>query len=680
MTIPFTDRVRVTIAETDEIDWILAAPIIFGIGPVPEQADWVAFYGAQWSGNLENQFDGYFITPHNIADDPFNAGRSIQTAITPSLAPAVANGTLVFDSDDFWSGAEVDDRAFLGAGADVFIGGGGADVLVGGDGTDYLRGDDDNDLLYGDYTNVPVYDVVTPPTQPNSSDFFFISAIQPAEDKSYLLNLGAEDPTVTGDDTLLGGPGLDLLFGGPGDDQLFAGPWEGAELMVGGPGGDLFYLSADAEEAADDGWWSQYRGDIIGGGARGAIQSVVSGLTDIAINTFFKSTGVGLLVKTIGGLFGVGGGTAAASGIKGAFGSADNANGTADESNTVVIGDFDPREDVIYLPLPENSSISASVEIVSSNKFVGQLGAVDTVAVFLKSDSTIFAEVRIAQDFFDDFVTPRGTTIASDSFQAVTLVENFFQAKLQVRPDGVVDNPGALPTTYADILADDANFDGSISSSDFNLSEFDAWTAPAGQTVNIYGAFSPLAVSGSFVDSTAGALISGTYVGDILSAEGAFLAPNELLAGGSAQAGSTIHGWTGGDVIFGALGIDNLYGDDGDDTLYAVGSNGVNTREYAFGGTGNDTIYAGFKKNYLLIDGGDGIDTVDYSLLTDGTVSIDLSVDATDHWLDSVPTGTPLSGVSDHQFNGTSDIEGGKYAIQNVENAIGVTQCRHADR
>jgi Ca2+-binding RTX toxin-like protein len=80
----------------------------------------------------------------------------------------------------------------------------------------------------------------------------------------------------------------------------------------------------------------------------------------------------------------------------------------------------------------------------------------------------------------------------------------------------------------------------------------------------------------------------------------------------------------GNDNLSGGAGNDSLYGGDGNDTI-----NGGADVDQTFGGNGNDRIIDDDAVNFDVHKGGAGIDTIDYSLVTFGAVTINLTTSLT---------------------------------------------------
>jgi hypothetical protein len=112
------------------------------------------------------------------------------------------------------------------AGDDELLGADGEDRLIGGPGDDTLLGGNLGDRLEGGY----------------GADLLIGGSFP-------------QDPYVTFDDRLIGGPGPDDLRGGPGDDSLTGGTGNdvlrggtGEDSLYGGPGNDRIFASGDPSD------------------------------------------------------------------------------------------------------------------------------------------------------------------------------------------------------------------------------------------------------------------------------------------------------------------------------------------------------------------------------------------------------------------------------------------------
>jgi Ca2+-binding RTX toxin-like protein len=593
--------------------------------------------------------------------DPSDAGNTIYSGYSPSLA---------------------DNSVFSGYGDDIVYTYQGDDLLVGGEGDDKLYGEQDNDILYGDWSNVPVYthvndgvdivqgsfgtDTLSPhyslalPAASSPARIDLLLGGVPTGDD--LLDGGEGDDELhggPGDDLLLGGLGADILYGDAGADQLYAGLRDetAPELLIGGAGADIFYLSYETDGSLEQRtWWQEYNADVWGHTAEGAVHGLLTGLTHAAVKSFLAGSPAGLLVSTVGGLFTAASGALARVGLESALENSESDAEAEIGNDLIVVGDFDPREDVLFLPVPLNTSIAVTAQQAVSTRFPTELGTNLGVSVEFRGTTGVFAEVWLDPAFLAEF----GLT-ASDA-GVLDLANNFFRASAIIGPDGFLSDTGSID------LTDSTNYTAGVAHT--NTIDVDSlgWTTPDDTQTVIYGAFAPLSLTSPSA-STSKSFISGTYKGDLLTVETNFVAPDELLTRGAAANASLIKAWDGNDVIFGALGIDEIWAGADDDIIYAVGSTGVDTQEFFYGEGGDDVIYAGFKRNYALIDGGSGNDTVDFTYLTDGWVTLDLSIDVSGQW-GSSPSTAGVSGTSNHGVAASAaDVQ--KYAIQNVESVVG---------
>ncbi len=231
------------------------------------------------------------------------------------------------DGNDYVAGNQGDDLLFGDAGNDGILGGEGNDTAWGGTGNDAINGMEGDDRLYGEDGNDTVRgeagrDFVT---GDNGNDLLYGNDDNDSihggagSDTAY-GGLGADlitgwsendllcggpastepgDPTLDGNDTMLGGTGNDAVFGdygndlvngGEGNDNLWGNQGNdilgiieyagvlyqdfGADSMVGGEGDDFISGSLDPQDgndamfgqAGDDTLWGGAGGDMIYGG------------------------------------------------------------------------------------------------------------------------------------------------------------------------------------------------------------------------------------------------------------------------------------------------------------------------------------------------------------------------------------------------------------------------------
>lgn len=180
------------------------------------------------------------------------------------------------DGDDLiWGGADADQIAG-GQGQDTAYGEAGTDLIYGNEGNDELSGGADSDTIYGGL----------------GADVMFgdegndLMCGGPASTESV-------DPTLDGNDTMLGGSGNDAVFGdygndfvngGEGNDNLWGNEGNdtlgviefrgalyqdyGADSMVGGVGDDFIAGSLDPQDG-NDAMFGQDGNDTLWGGAGG---------------------------------------------------------------------------------------------------------------------------------------------------------------------------------------------------------------------------------------------------------------------------------------------------------------------------------------------------------------------------------------------------------------------------
>lgn len=143
----------------------------------------------------------------------FSNGTVITNVEQTFLHFGAGNDNVTFNSGQYISAGDGNDRITLTAGNGIINGGRGDDILTGGIGNDIQRGEDGNDRLKG-----------------NAGD-----------DE---LDGGNGDDIVEGgigNDRIGGGFGADRVDGGDGDDRLSGGG--GADILIGGAGADFFGIA-----------------------------------------------------------------------------------------------------------------------------------------------------------------------------------------------------------------------------------------------------------------------------------------------------------------------------------------------------------------------------------------------------------------------------------------------------
>ena len=566
------------------------------------------------NGNPCILYDGYYLSL--TGDQGFLVSMGDQ---------AIADST--YPGTDFFSGGNLADQMYGGPGADLLNGNNGNDVLVGGTGDDSISGGDNDDQLYGDYAD-----------QPN-----IVSGLD--------WQLPAEDTAIAGDDTLDGGDGSDTIFGGPGNDQLTGGPRGNGntDVLTGGDGSDAFMLTYTASASggsASSSFWQSFASDYLSGIGTNAVSNGVDKLATNAATEFFESLAGSVL---LGGM-GTAVGDLIGEGISLLFGMKKAATPQNTGEDVMVVTDFDPREDVLFLPLPTDGGttlVATAANFGASGEPGSANGQTGWGIEFAKGTSnTIYAEVFLDPDFLSEF------GITSNSTATKALIEDVFSSALVIDENGIQNSDAVYafstdPSDYSD---------GALPTvADTPI----AFTAESGTENRVYGAFGPL----SFVDpsvTSAGIFLAGTNMGDILNVNTGAFAPEDATSSGKLTGETTmVKAFAGDDIIFAGDGIDNIYGGDGNDRIYGIGHEGVETQENFHGEDGDDRIYLGWTSMSALADGGDGNDTVSF-VYVNGSVTVDLSTVTTNALTTPNATST----------NKTDSLIS-RYALSNVENVSG---------
>ena len=505
-----------------------------------------------------------------------------------------------------------------------------------------------DDKLYGDYADAPVFVNNEQWSVPTAAAFTVV-------DGDDTLDGAGGNDTLTGgggNDVLLGGDGLDTLLGGDGNDQLNGGA-RGAgwtDVLTGGAGADAFMLSytSDASTVSDgSSFWGSYAANYVPGVASSAVSAGVDALAEAAAEEFFGGLAGSVL---LGGLdTALGGITENALGFL--FGQKQTPTPQPTTEDVMVVTDFDPREDVLFLPLP---STDATTLTVNTSYFAasaaGANGQTGWGVEFAKgTTNSIYAEVFLAQDFLDAFGITENSAFAED------FLTDVFNNSLTIGDDGITNTQAVYPFP----INAGSYTDGAVPAIADTPVPFQA---PSGTTTKVFGAFGPLSMVAP-TTTTTGVYVSGTNLGDILSVNPAFFAPaNATWSGTLTSQTSRVMAFAGDDIIFGGNGIDVIDGGDGNDVIYGIGHESVETVETFSGDAGDDLIYLGWTSMSALADGGDGNDTASF-LYVDGEVTAELYTLTTDPKTNPNATSTSNvdSLISRYALSNVENLEGGNY-------------------
>ncbi|MGD9538967.1 MAG: calcium-binding protein [Alphaproteobacteria bacterium] len=557
--------------------------------------------------------------------------------------PLPEMGTVL--THDHVIGGKHDDWIFLGPGNDRIDGSGGEDALYGGSHDDLIYGGAGHDKIYGDYADAPVV------LHQNFGNQVF----------TWQLPTNADPNVIDGNDILHGGDGSETIFGGGGNDQLDGGPrgkgW--TDYLEGGPGADSFFLNyqTDANEAGseEEDFWSAVAEDWVLDGAKKSTAKIVDSLAEAAAEDFFSSLSGGLLL----GGFASGVESLAVNGLKSLFFKTPPAPPPPTSEDVMVIGDFDPREDTLVLPIELGKTVTATPTYYATSAYHGITNSWGIAFQHVDPSTnavTNFAEVFLSKDFLEAaFKDEEGTTqdMPDVTDQHDADIPAFFtqimSQSIRIGSDGI-ENP---QVSYPFPTDPDAYEDGEVPDEASNQLELQS---AEGATLQIYGAFGPLSIVDPAIGSTFPTVV-GSNMGDIINVNGTFFAPSEATTSHLTSIGVVIKGFDGDDIIFAGNGQDFVYGGDGNDTIYGIGQSGVETREIFRGGSGDDRILLGWTSTWALVDGGDGIDTLDFTYLDPinfSGLTLDLST-------------TTASGSSTNLH--TNFIS--RYDVENFENVVG---------
>lgn len=256
--------------------------------------------------------------------------------------------------------------------------------------------------------------------------------------------------------------------------------------------------------------------------------------------------------------------------------------------DVAVITDFDPREDVLVLPLQSAVASSLSYSIVAASQVPG--GSGDIPVLEISAGGKTYAYLELSSDFVSD-MGPL-PTIALDE-----LLANLFNFRSELQEqNGTVGFTNLVSASISSQLADGG----------FRPV---AATLPSGSTVALFGAIGGMAISNQGEGTPYGTILAGTNYSDALAATQGLLAPDKIP--NMLALPTYIHGFGGDDLIYGSASNDTLFGDDGNDVLYSFTTtgNGLGSLdpESLSGGAGDDVLYGGASAG--TFDGGSGTDT-----------------------------------------------------------------------
>ena len=420
-------------------------------------------------------------------------------------------------------------------------------VAYGGSGSDVIRGGRENDTLFGDSFN--------------TIDF------STASYKDITLAMDTPD-TYAGDDRLFGFRGSDTIDGGAGNDVIDAGPrgYGDKDIVTGGAGADNFLLSyASPETGAGTDFWSVWGQNLTNDEVGQVVGSVVSGLVEdgAEIADGFALGGLGQLL-----------GASVESFID--FLIAMSASGTPSGTEDIlVVTDFDPSEDVIFVPRPKSVTLNDTVEY-----FTGDNGQTGWGIQFADNGNNIYAQVMLSTTFLQSLGISSENSTASASILESVLSRS-----------STISGTGGLDTlTSANVLAQLPG-KGYVAPSKTDI-------VPSDTQLAVWGALGPIVADGSVAGtSDEGSVTFGTIYSDALTSNPKFVDPETFTLNDSLQdKAALINGYAGDDLIFGTTQSDTLIGGTGDDVIYtflASFDDGELVQETVNAGGGYDTVYTG---------------------------------------------------------------------------------------
>lgn len=508
-----------------------------------------------------------------------------------------------------------------------------ATEAYGGSGNDQVFGGDGADTLYGDFANSFVG---TPLVA--SVEFALYDFSQDGDD--IISGYGGNDVLFGngGADGLYGGEGSDTLDGGDGDDFLYGGPrgLGNLDVLTGGQGVDTFMLSyTDSDLTAGGSFWGKF-GETMGQNvASRAVRSAIAAAVKDSIDGLATGFLVGALASPVGDV------TAAfVSLLEGLIPSSH----PVESQDVMIIADFDPREDILMLPLQTTVTQSLTSTVVTAEQMPGGNG--NQAVLQLSAGGTVYAYIQLSSDFMSAMnLSPNG----DDTRQVLQNVFNF-NSNL-VASSGEVGFSNLAPK----FLSDETPGGG--------FTPISA-AIPPGSKVALYGAIGGVIIA----DHRAyGTNIFGTNYSDALSTNEKLEAPETVKLSTLA---AYIRGFGGADMIYGTASADTLYGDDGDDVIYSFVTSGSSDNfdpESLYGGAGDDTLYGGASQG--TFDGGDGVDTFGV-LYNAGRTIKQLEVDLSQGYAaERDPTGKFVAPVGEAPFSPSSASN--NYTLTSIENAIG---------
>ncbi len=534
-------------------------------------------------------------------DDSITFSGPSPLGLRPITAPVVTGGP---GNDSFVTSTE----EFQGV----------AVTAYGGSGDDTITGGLDNDTLHGDSWD----DGSISPAGILTLD---VPAAAPGDDQIFG---GDGDDTISGDggdDRLFGQQGPDTLDGGAGSDFLDGGPrGEGyLDQLTGGPGADAFILNYTQGSSTGTSFWSQYVSTDLGTTALDEVKVILEVASKEALEEALGKLVGGLVLTGIGDGLGV----LLETFIEDLL----NTPKPKSKEDVLVVTDFDPSEDALFLPIETGLTLNATPTYFA-NSASGQEGW--GIAYTDGTSGDLFAEV-----FLDTTSYLPALGITNDQPDPDTetevkqIIDSVLSTSVQITPGGIVNLSSITALSAEGVLSA---------------------ATKSGTTLQVFGAFGPMTVVNP--DDGSPLVAAGSVYGDYLTVNSQAVLPEDWQPDAlyAATGRSLIRGFAGDDLLYGGAGPDVIYGDAGDDDLYGffpIQQSALLEADQLYGGDGDDLIVTGM--SLADVDGGTGTDTLSFRYST-LPVTVDL------------PAG--------RAFDGIGTAEKPNYKIAHIENVTGTAQ------
>ncbi|MEM1171882.1 MAG: calcium-binding protein [Cyanobacteria bacterium P01_H01_bin.35] len=424
-----------------------------------------------------------------------------------------------------------------------------------------------------------------------------------------------------GNDILYGYNGSDILNGGTGRDVLYSGTLDEGEsdMLTGGADGDTFFLgdsTMDSSQGAVD--WSQL-GLAIAGDA-----------TDLGFTLIPGLGTVGKITKEIVPMiFDV---------LKVASNNSENVAAPIEgKTGSATITDFDPSQDVIFIPMPadgtihldQNSNGNNILKVVHDDAVgsdvIATVQLADTISKTAISSIEGYSSGKLQSEWFNileaqavilnsddakDYKTNTPLNINVDDLEDLGTNEFLVLGAYHgVNVGGNNDENYMYGTEHNDVMAGYEEETKAYTASDDVFYGFEGDDEFAGGEGDdrIYGGGG--SDTSSYSHSTGDVVVNlGTLVGDgYVEAIDGHGTKDKLYdienIIGSDVGDDSIRGDAGDNILVGLRGDDSLYGEKGNDTL-----DGGGRPDYLDGGEDHDYLDGGAFTDTLV--GGEGADTL----------------------------------------------------------------------